>query len=411
MNNAKWVSFSKVFLVFCTSGFSQVELSPIYESPMEAPPFELLSSSSYGVYYDINMSPYAGGEDLLLATRLVEKGVASLIKKTSLAYSKSMIARTWRLNELFLVWLPLNYLAMVVQHEVFGHGYRIRSIGHGKAAVTGYSFAAPPPYGPGGGETRFVVSDAITTTDLACIAMAGIEATSILAQETALKWVSSRVVDPRQTVLYLLCRYDLNMYAQDETLEIMDIDGHDLVSYVHALNDTYPQGRCTVSHLRDLSLINLLDPFTYYSIFSWVHYLSSGKETKLPMIPIFGYGYLFGARLGLTPFGPEIFIDQYLVKGNDPFYFYVKGGLHAQNSYWGAGFFAPTIAAWRHWTLGARFDAWRQTEWGVAASVIGSYQVKTGSLQVEAGCKTDGFLPGYPLTGAPTVRLSWVTDL
>lgn len=434
---------NSLFILLSSSLFSQVTLSPIYHHPVSPAPFEILAPAPYAICYDIDMSPYAGGEDLLFGTRLLEKASTSIMKKTPLSYSKAMYSRAWRLNELVFVWLPLNYFAMVVQHEVFGHGYRIRDINHGKVRVLGYHFSSPPPYGSGNASTHFTISQKATTTDLSCIAMAGIESTAILAEITKLKWLTSNRIDPRQTILYLTCQYNLNLYASETGIDDLD-DSHDLASYVRWLNFTYPQKRCTVSYLRNLSWINLIDPFTYYSLFAWFHYLSSGKETKIPMIPIKGYGYLFGARLGLTPFGPEIFFENYLQKKNDPYYFYFKGGAHASNTYFGLGLFAPNIWTKGKMFLGCRFDFWSQPKLlvnkgsssifeidfskdpdfqnplysskeqhaktvGFAASMIGAYRIgRLLEFQGEFGYKTKGFLPGYALKAAPTVRVSYL---
>src|SRR5207245_4171361 len=124
-----------------------------------------------------------------------------------------------------------------------------------------------------------------------------------------------------------------------------------------SLSFTYTNNFLSVARLRSLSWINLGDPFTLYSIYAWFHYIASGKETRIPMIPIFGLGYLPSVRLGLTPFGPEFFIENYLLDGKRPIYFYIKGGRHSQNRYGGLGFYAPRIWSRKKWFVGFRCDA------------------------------------------------------
>src|SRR5690606_29231998 len=106
--------------------------------------------------------------------------------------------------------------------------------------------------------------------------------------------------------------------------------------------------------------INVADPFSFYAIYSWFRYIASGKETKIPMIPIFQMGYLPSLRLGLSPFGPEVFFENYLLKSASPIYFYLKGASHAENRYGGVGFYAPQMFIQGKWLIGFRFDAWRQ---------------------------------------------------
>lgn len=432
-----------ILLLIVSSVSAQVTLTPVFDSPVSPPPFELLSPATYAICYDLDMSPYAGGEDLLFATRLFEKATTYIGSKTPAAYEKTMVARTLRLSELLLIYFPLNVFTSVVQHEVFGHGYRIRDIDHGIVKVEGYHFDFPPPYGSGDGETAFTLdTDRISTTDLACISMAGFEAQWILAQQTKLKWLESHTIDPRQTILYLVSLYELSLYASHNKMDADLHQSHDVAGYVIPLNLTYTDAKLKISHLKNLGWINLADPFTYYSLFAWFHYLSSGRETKIPMIPIKDYGYLFGAHLGLTPFGPEYFIDNYLLKEDRPIYFYVKGGNHARNTYLGGGCFAPRIWNFHHWSLGTRLDIWKQPElllfegrvplaefdydtpneeplysskqqhaehYGFAASLITAYRAKPWvGFQCELGYKSAGFLPGYSLYPSPVVRVSYL---
>ncbi|MBU6384011.1 MAG: hypothetical protein KGR16_06825 [Verrucomicrobia bacterium] len=362
-----------------------------------------------------------------------------ILGKTSVCYSKAASARFWRLCELYLAWLPVNYLATVVQHEVFGHGYRIRDIGKPNAKVAGYSFEPPPPYGDGGAATSYDIGPHLSTTEETSIAMAGVESTAILALLTKFKWLESHRIDPRQSVLYLLCQHDLNLYIG--TLNILDADdeGHDIQMYIQSLNYTYTNNFISGARLRSLSWMNLGDPFTFYAIYSWFRYVLSGKETRIPMIPIFNWGYLPNIRLALSPFGPECYLENYLLKGRNPVYFYLKGGNHSQNRYGGFGFYVPRMWEFSRWFIGCRFDFWRQPilllqpgnipfeeinfslkpnknnplypysqqhsmTFGWGGSLIFGIHRMNG-FEVELGYKTRGFLPGYALRSSPTARL------
>jgi hypothetical protein len=387
------------------------------------------------------MSPYAGGEDILFTHRCIERIEGWLISKSPVYYSTSIQARIWRLSELLLGWLPLNYLASVVEHEIFGHGYRIRDINRGRIQAKGYSFNVPPPYGPGGAATSYVIGEDFTTTEESAVAIAGVESTAILALLTKFKWLEPRTIDPRQTALYLINQYDLILYIGSlNTLEESELDGHDMNSYVKSLNQTYTKNRLKRSRLRSLSWMNLLDPFTYYSIYSWFRYVSCGKEMHIPMIPVYGYGYLPGARLGLTPFGPEYFVENFFQKEAQSFYFYLKGGRHAKNNYYGFGFFAPKIWEYGEWNFGFRVDGWAQPKLlldpastsildidfdkapnresplypyshqhemkiGLSGSFILSFHRGINGFETELGWKTKGFLPGYPLRSSPIARV------
>ena len=300
----------------------------------------------------------------------------------------------------------------------------------------------PPPYGPGDAATSYWVSSDFTTTDESAVASAGVEGTAILARLTKMKWLESKKVDPRESLLYLLCEQDLTLYIG--TLKekgIEDLDGHDITAYIKALNYTYPEHFLSKGKLRSLAWINLADPFTFYALYSWFRYIACGKETHLPMI---GAWYLPGLRLGLTPFGPQVFLENFFVRNRIPLYAYFSAGNHANNTYLGAGVYAPSL--WRvwKWSIGARVDLWRQPKlllqpgsvpideidfsqkpsaedplypsseqhamrFGASGSLTGVYHAnKECGYEVELGYKAQGFLPGYSLYAFPTVRISFL---
>lgn len=438
----KWCILSALSI----ATFAQASVPIVFNQPPEPP--KQFDESTYRLGWDIDMSPYAGGEDILFVQRCLERAEGYMISKTPIYYSKAAQARFWRLTELFLGWMPVNFLALVAQHEVFGHGYRIRDIDHG-SRVTGYQFDTPPPYGSGGGSTRYEIGPTYNTTDETAVAMAGVESTSIIALLTKFKWLESGKIDPRQTVLYLLGQYDLPLYigtlkalkelSDDEQEEQMH--GHDMVAYVRSLNQTYPKSLLSVGRLRSITWINLADPFTYYAIYAWFHYISAGKESSIPMIPIGSYRYLPGLRFALTPFGPEYYIENFLVCKNRPFYFYVKIGRHAQNNYFGMGYYVPKFWSFGNWSIGSRLDAWRQPKLllgqgqipyedinfsqkpdpnnplysyaeqhemriGAGFSMIVDYKLSSKSgFEAELGYKAQGFVPGESLFAAPIARV------
>lgn len=396
----------------------------------------------YKAGWDIDWSPYSGGENILFATRGLEWFEGMVLPLSPEYYfSKSASFRFGRLCELFFVWAPMNELAVTAQHEIFGHGYRLRTLNH--THVRGYKFKTPFPYGNGGGSTKYSVSNSFTTTEESCVAMAGVESTAILAQLTKLKWLEAKRIDPRQAVLYLLAENDLNLYIGTLKSKLGNASGHDIKEYIQALNHTYTSHSISSARLRSLSWINLADPFIFYSIYAWFHYIGSGKETKIPMIrigPGGRIGYLPNLRLGLTPFGPEVFLENYFLDGKKPFYVYLTGGHHSGNTYGGGGFFVPHIYNIRKWSLGARLDTWFQPKLllyapvpfqdidlttktnkkhplysysaqstkslGLSGSAILAWQSHNRSgLEVELGYKSQGFLPGYALSASPVVRL------
>ncbi len=155
------------------------------------------------------------------------------------------------------------------------------------------------------------------------------------------------------------------------------------------------------------------------------------------MIPIGEYGYLPGFCLGLTPFGPEYYLENYLLKGNEPIYAYLRYGRHAGHIYPGIGLEHPSLL-WHgeKTTVGVRVDGWYRPhaafndkeysykslseKWerqetlppspydpkvGLAASIMLRKQFgSSGSLFCRLEEKQSGFLPGESLEAAVTVR-------
>ncbi len=425
-------------LLLCTALFASVPL----DFQAQSPPPQLLHLASYQLGYDIDFSPYAGSENLLFATRAIERIENAILGQNAICYSAQAGARLWRLSELFFGWLPLNYYAIVLQHEFFGHGFQIRSAGKHKAKVIGYEIDTPIPYGYGGGATEYAVSNRLTTTDESAISLAGINATAILALATKIKWLQANWIDPKQSILYLLGQYDLNLYVGSLDTDTT-LNGHDVHDYIQALNYTYPAKPLNCQFIQNWSWINLIDPFTYYAIYSWFHYLSSGQETTIPMIPIANRGYLFNCRLQLTPFGPEYLFENYLLQNHQAFYFYLKGGKHGENNYYGGGFYAPSIWQFNGWAIGARLDGWKQPQLllfpgnisaididfheppnphkplypyseqyksrlGAGGSIICSYGKDKSGFEFELGFKAQGFIAGYSLKASPIARFYYM---
>jgi hypothetical protein len=417
-------------------------------------PALLFAEADYRGVLDPHLSPYVGAEDLLTLHRTLDL--------TESYFQKAPPRKAWapafgRLLNLALIWNPINYMIMVTQHELFGHGYRIRDLGSTYATVNGYKMGTPPPYGTGGGATYFMISSNMSTGQEMAIDTAGVEATAILANRLKFKWLEDGKIDGKKASLYINSQQDITEYVLNlDTLhEHLDFEnGNDMESYLFWLNLTYPGYSLTKKELKRNVLVNFLDPFTYYSIYAWLRYVVCGKSFAFPMIPIKGVRYLPSVRMGLTPFGPEYFLENYLLySSNWPLYIYFKAGRFADNTYVGLGVEQEKVWQWDKTSLGFRADFWRQPVFlpnkkvlsllnildernrresageqiegfteeevqffnphnehkmhlGMAFSFIGMRTIgrTDAALFVELGFKTNGFLPGQSLTGAGILR-------
>ncbi|MEN9653999.1 MAG: hypothetical protein RL235_111, partial [Chlamydiota bacterium] len=167
-----------ILTILCLSTLSASER--IEEVPL--PVSRFFNPSRYKIEVDLDMSPYAGGEDLLFGVRSLERIEDWLIGNNPVTTSRQAYGQMWRLAELCLVWLPIDYFTTVLQHEVFGHGFVIRSFPSNVARCSAYHFGTPLPYGSGGGATFYKLSSKYTTTHDATSALGGVTATAILGQ-------------------------------------------------------------------------------------------------------------------------------------------------------------------------------------------------------------------------------------
>ncbi len=380
------------------------------------------------VVLDPHLSPYVGADDLILAHRILEDSHLTHLGKPIFSQNQTL-EKIGRFAELYFFWNPINYTAMVTQHEVFGHGYRVRSIRDKGAEVLEYKIGVPPPYGPGGGHTQysFLLQDT-SVFQLSGIKSGGVEATSILANRVRLQWLKEQTISPAQASLYRHAQEDIFDYV----LNTHHADGGDIYKYVELLNRTYGE-KFTIHDLKKQVYWNLLDPFIYYSWYSDFTYILKGTKTSIPMIPIGSYKYLPAFRMGLTPFGPEHYLENFLVKGDAPIYFYLRNGSFASNRYMGFGVEDPYVWKFDTWSLGFRADVWlqpavsfnstrysatqfAQPSWkpvhikdsrlGTSLSLICQKELwENGSMFLQVGGKSQGYVPGEELSSGLIFRV------
>ncbi|NGX33492.1 MAG: hypothetical protein K1060chlam4_01562, partial [Candidatus Anoxychlamydiales bacterium] len=313
---------------------------------------------SYQIMGDIDFSPYSGAQNLLTLHESLEKAFSYVIPYKQ---EKKVIYAILRILELGFVWGPLSRAEMVVQHEVFGHGYRIRDIGSSRAKVKGYQIDMPPPYGGGGGGTKYSFNSDLTSFQEIAISLAGVEASAILANRLKMKWMESLKLDARKASLYLQSHLDLTNYVLSMEDSFLFADtGHDIKSYIYWLNNTYYEDEITCSDLKEAVLVNFLDPMMYYSIGSFFYYIFTGKDIKIPMIDIKGVKFLPNLRLGLAPYGSECFLENFLSYKNRAIYSYVRVGNHNNNTFWGVGIEYPKLYEFNLNTIGFRADLFHQ---------------------------------------------------
>lgn len=389
----------KIFLFFCL-------------------PFCLYSSQT--IVYDIDFSPYSGSYNLLL-------GESALLAYRDCFGTKdeenTTLKIVGRVLEQGFVWDIINATTTVVQHEVFGHGYRLRSLNQ---KIFGYEIA---PYEGG---TFFQLDPSFKVGELLAVDVAGLEAEAILARRVKLHWISKGSIDGRLSTLYTGAEQSLFWYTLltkgqiDGGEEIAE--GNDVKAYIDLLNAYYPDSDLTIGDLTRIAFINWADPMTFYAYFSWIYYVSLGKSWTFPMIRITDkIKYLPNALIGYAPYGVEGYFENFFSIEGRPLYIYFKGGKRS----FGFGSEYHYLLTSSKGALGGKFDVWNQNRfltsatiedlaegkdisspalntrtWGMAASLISRFYVSTNfGFFAELGGKTAGYLPGYSLSGGLVLRV------
>lgn len=389
----------------------------------------------YRLVFSPHLTPWTGAEDINTLQRGLMEGEHFLLNSVPGYFTDdSLEYSTIRAAELALIWTPISYLEMVYQHEYFGHGGRIRLFNKENiVSVEGYSYNTPPPYGKGGAITRFFVNEPLISNYLlAAISAGGVNATGILGMSLQEKWFESESIDGRDSLLYLRAYQNLTDYVFDvrftSTEKKTKHSGHDMEDYLLYLKNIYNKN-FTVKKLRNYSLANLVDPYTYYALWSVVNYVLEGSPISPWTIPIGKYQYLPSFRLMLAPYGPEVLMTNYIKTPSSKWMslsLRSGNGFVPANSY-GAGFHMPKVFTKDRLSVGGKIDLWNQPKisllktsnfnpnqkkWGGALQIESSYQLYgITSLFGQVGYKTKGYLPGEAISNRFLIQLGFEIEL
>jgi len=326
-----------------------------------------------------------------------------------------------------------DYMGFLVQHEFFGHGARYREFGF---TENRFSLHFPPPFGDGEGwafRGRPAEGRRLSSHEHLTMISGGSEANTVLSLHLRGNWLHRGDIHYRESLLYLFTSNDLAAYILRTKAGLRKEAGNDILAYLRALNglEGYPSEadyRLSVDDLARAAWINLLNPFPYFALYAFFKsYLWSGEENfRFPMIRVGrSGGYLPAFRMGLTPFGPELFWENLYAdrKTGGVYGLTFRYGMPAFHDFWGFGVEAEVQPRGRLFIVGARLDVWNQPAltlggeslesgkagWGGA--VIGRlfYRVlgerSLLHLAAELGYKTSGYLEGERLSGGWILRV------
>jgi hypothetical protein len=335
--------------------------------------------------------------------------------------------------------LPQEQWLMVGNHEVFGHGARLRERFDGPIR---YHVDAPVPYGDGGGSTSFEFDRTPTINELLAIRAAGMEADGVAARGIAHRAFIKREMTSRDAMRYLSFELDTFGYVLS-TSDESESRGHDVFGFVQDYNRLASLSgarRLTPRLLRREVLVSLANPMLGFAVYGIGRHLAVGDtRVAVPALSIAGVRYLPLFRYQLTPYGTEWSMTNELVTAASGSRLKeteveVRLGRAPRGKPWGFGVRQCDVAAWRGWRLHLGFDVWRQpdvaamrstpsTDDGFDVSAAGRLRLG-GELRgraerpigavwfssapataiVDVGLKTRGYVPGELLRGGVVVR-------
>lgn len=363
---------------------------------------------SVGLWVDRYLSPTIGAEAFITAWRGYELLDDAVIPSTAGDSNLYMIAG--RFGKFFFETL-LASTTMVAQHEFFGHGFRAREFGipvfkYRIGVLSGYTEYSAAKF------NRLSPSEQIAFT------AGGMEANNILARQIRNKWLNNNCLDSREANLYFINTLEQLTYSSSLKNNVTFSDSHDAAAYINQINAWFGKTVLTAHQLKRRSLIDLADPFLFYSLYSMSLYVFEGsQQIEYPMIPIGNYQYLPALRLALAPYGLEYSLQNYIKTPDNVIQVALKYGNTGGRRSYGLGIDITKIWCYQLLSIDGKIDAWIQPKLftataaratpklGGALSFVARYRVFDKlELIGQVGYKTTGYLPGEVLKHSPILR-------
>jgi hypothetical protein len=387
----------------------------------------------YVVVFDSYMTPAAGAQDLVTAQHLLASAEDRWLPlKIGDERSRRGLALGifYRSGKFLTLDLPQDHFLLVVAHEVFGHGARFRELGDGHLQ---YGFDAPIPYGSGNAFTRFNGTFPISPLADMNASAAGMEAQHSLADAIAERAVARGRIHYREGWLYFESRMAAVSYMGSASPT--SSEGHDAESFLETFEKACvtPCVPTTRSQMQRRSLLALVDPLLYYSIYGLaVSYIGNGNTTgPMPLVPL-GGGLRVMPSLGyaLAPYGTEWTVRAALQQEQRAqnrerriTSVTLRVGDTGASSTWGVGVrTADVVQVWGI-RVAVAGELWRQPELladhtsdaqHMGGSAVGTVILPlprmlrsqwSDGIQVSAGYKSQGFVPGEQLSGGAVLRV------
>ena len=296
--------------------------------------------------------------------------------------------------------------ATTFQHEVFGHGARIREVGSGWK-VHSYKFNWD-----GAGSTSFWYKTNSPAQYKIAVDIAGIQATEVLSNKIKSRMIDSEKINPVYGAAYLMSAGDQLIYTY--MTDYKEGKGHDVQNYITDMNKIYGANYLSKSKIKSRTALSLLDPFLYFSAYA----LATGEDFEYPMVPIGEWKYLPAFRSVWTPYGTENKWMNYLKAPSTPLQLNISQGKNKRGTSWSAELIVDRIFSNGNIDFGFNLSTWKQPklfyEDPLKAPKIQGYSGEgnaklnlneMSAIYTAIGYKSAGFRVGYPMKAGALVRM------
>lgn len=365
-------------------------------------------------------APASTAEDLLTADRGVNWVLDRVLSGRSDTL-RSFPGVFHRAIRMAFIDVPVDYMPMLIQHEAFGHGTRLREAGYGGYALSLHSLW---PYGDGHGNTVGSRPPADLTLDESiAIDGGGMDADDVFARSLRLRWVADGRLDRHQAQMYFLDAGNRPAYVWRSrhglTYGTKVGDVNLMLAGLNARNGgrTLSGRPLDGEDLQYRTLASLLDPFAWIALWTAldVHLVQGREGSDLPMPSLGGVRLLPLVRTGFAPYGPEYYLECLLAGGRRTFSVTWRQSEPDMEDAYGLGLSARNLAAWGKWAMDVRAEAWRQPRLRLDGSWrdqldAGPTAAENGAglwltfrwreargLLLEVGGKSRGYAQGEPL--------------
>jgi hypothetical protein len=379
-------------------------------------PIVLRSQVLHPIAIDPTLSSVAAAEGLATIDELINHYEQQLLppKLFPEDYFLSRFGgRLYRLVKLLLIEYPQDAFISLIQHEVFGHGSRLRELG---VSNVQYELHPTLPYGLGNGVTDWRSSKDISRDEDNAMTIAGVQAQSLLGDQFRLRALQRGSMNYREANMYFTGRCALPLYAAFTLPDAGTYpSGNDVANYVYKVRSRNPA--ISVTKLKSRVILNFLDPFTLGWFYCLYNYGRANVETEIPMFRIGSLKYLPGFQFSLTPFGYEYHLENLLVDSSRVVVLTATAGpADDANSWslrcrttnlWKTGPFGLdlTSAFWSQPSL--QINGYASSGWSLGGLLYAAASCKISdftALRVELGYKSRGFIEGEPLDKGVILR-------